>query len=208
MIPRCAVVSAILWTFVQGPNRERIGLLGPTLTIDAARRRAAIMLANVAIGEGDGSTTSATTAGTRAPVNRWNALHASLSKTPTAVNSVLAARYSSLTSRAISWLSSRSLRVLLGVREYSSPSSGNSSDGNPRCRRRSDHMSRRRRDGFRYTDRPEIRWLAVHGSGMEHDEVASKPQCAVVGDVLCERSRPASDQAFKGGIDVRGLAEA
>jgi len=50
--------------------RERIGLLGPALSIDEARRRAANMLASVAADGGDGATTSASTAGTRAPVKQ------------------------------------------------------------------------------------------------------------------------------------------
>jgi hypothetical protein len=70
VLPTGKKVALVRYRVAGKDHRERIGLLGPTLSIDEARRRAAIMLANVAAGEGDGATTSATTAGTRAPVKQ------------------------------------------------------------------------------------------------------------------------------------------
>src|SRR5688572_4831503 len=70
VLPTGKKVALVRYRVAGKDHRERIGLLGPTLTIDEARRRAAIMLANVAAGEDDGATTSATAAGTRAPVER------------------------------------------------------------------------------------------------------------------------------------------
>ncbi|MBL9100919.1 MAG: tyrosine-type recombinase/integrase [Myxococcales bacterium] len=70
VLPTGKKVALVRYRVAGKDHRERIGLLGPTLTLDEARRRAAIMLANVAAGEGDGATTSATTAGTRAPVKQ------------------------------------------------------------------------------------------------------------------------------------------
>ncbi|MBL9102680.1 MAG: integrase family protein, partial [Myxococcales bacterium] len=70
VLPTGKKVALVRYRVAGKDRRAKIGLLGPVLTIDEARRQAAIMLASVAAGEVDGSTTSATTAGTRAPVKR------------------------------------------------------------------------------------------------------------------------------------------
>jgi integrase/transposase len=70
VLPTGKKVALVRYRVAGKDHRERIGLLGPTLTIDEARRRAANMLANVAADGGDGATTSATMAGTRAPVKQ------------------------------------------------------------------------------------------------------------------------------------------
>ncbi len=70
VLPTGKKVALVRYRVAGKDHRERIGLLGPTLSLDEARRRAAIMLASVAADEGDGATTSATTAGTRAPVKQ------------------------------------------------------------------------------------------------------------------------------------------
>src|SRR5688572_16672049 len=70
VLPTGKKVALVRYRVAGKDHRERIGLLGPTLSLDEARRRAAIMLASVAASEGDGATTSATTAGTHAPVKQ------------------------------------------------------------------------------------------------------------------------------------------
>ena len=51
VLPTGKKVALVRYRAAGKDHRERIGLLGPTLTIDEARRRAAIMLADVAAGE-------------------------------------------------------------------------------------------------------------------------------------------------------------
>ena len=70
VLPTGKKVALVRYRVAGKDHRKKIGLLGPVLTIDEARRQAAIMLASVAAGEGDGATTSATTRGTRAPVEQ------------------------------------------------------------------------------------------------------------------------------------------
>ena len=70
VLPTGKKVALVRYRVAGKDHRERIGLLGPTLSLDEARQRAAIMLANVAASEGDGATTSASMAGTRAPVKQ------------------------------------------------------------------------------------------------------------------------------------------
>ena len=70
VLPTGKKVALVRYRVAGKDHREKIGLLGPTLSLDEARRRAAIMLANVAADASDGATTRATTAGTRAPVKQ------------------------------------------------------------------------------------------------------------------------------------------
>ncbi|MBL9101593.1 MAG: transposase [Myxococcales bacterium] len=70
VLPTGKKVALVRYRVAGKDHRKKIGLLGPVLAIDEARRQAAIMLASVAAGEGDRATTSATTAGTRAPVKQ------------------------------------------------------------------------------------------------------------------------------------------
>ena len=70
VLPTGKKVALVRYRVAGKDHRDRIGLLGPTLSLDEARRRAAIMLANVAADTSDGATTSASTAGTRAPVKQ------------------------------------------------------------------------------------------------------------------------------------------
>ena len=58
VLPTGKKVALVRYRVAGKDHRERIGLLGPTLTIDDARRRAAIMLADVAASESGDETSS------------------------------------------------------------------------------------------------------------------------------------------------------
>jgi hypothetical protein len=65
VLPTGKKVALVRYRVAGKDHRERIGLLGPSLTIDEARRRAAIMLASVAADESDDETSSQPVRATR-----------------------------------------------------------------------------------------------------------------------------------------------
>lgn len=70
VLPTGKKVTLIRYRLAGKEHRERIGLLGQTLTIDEARRRAAIMLAGVAVGERDDEKSSQPVTRTHARVEQ------------------------------------------------------------------------------------------------------------------------------------------
>ena len=67
VLPTGKKVALVRYRFEGKDRRERIGLLGPSLSIDEARRRAALMLAGIATGTRVDETPSPPAGGTHAP---------------------------------------------------------------------------------------------------------------------------------------------
>ena len=70
VLPTGKKVALVRYRVAGKDHRERIGLLGPTLSLEEARRRAAVMLAGVAAGGSAEEASVRPTAGKRAPVEQ------------------------------------------------------------------------------------------------------------------------------------------
>ncbi len=62
ILPTGKKVALVRWRVAGKDHRERLGMLGPTLSIDEARRQAAVMLATAAVGGSDDVSPGPTTA--------------------------------------------------------------------------------------------------------------------------------------------------
>ena len=70
VLPTGKKVALVRYRVAGKDHRERIGLLGPSLSIDEARRRAAVMLASATVDESDDATSRLPVRGTRAHVEQ------------------------------------------------------------------------------------------------------------------------------------------